>query len=247
MVRSWAARLGAHLGLAAVAVGVVAVVLALVVAPEAAIQGQPQRLMYVHVPGAWTAFAAFACVAVCSIAVLVRHGGPYDAVAGAAAELGVAMTAVTLAEGSIWGHSAWGVWWAWDPRLVSTAMLFVCYVAYLALRALPGDQERVRRRAAVAGLVFSVWVPIAHFSVLWWRTLHQPPTVLRPSLSAPPIAPLMLLALMTSVLAFTLGGAWYVRRRVLQAGRAASGGAAAVPLPRGDVASADVSSEEAPA
>ncbi|MEP9381901.1 cytochrome c biogenesis protein CcsA [Nocardioides cheoyonin] len=215
MVRSWAARAGTRLGPAALGVAAVAAVLALVVAPRAAIQGEPQRLMYVHVPGAWTAFAAFACVALCSIAVLLRRPGPYDAVARAAAELGVAMTALAIAEGSLWGHSAWGVWWAWDPRLVTTALLLVSYVAYLALRSLPGDEDRVRRRAAVAGLVFSVEVPIAHFSVLWWRTLHQPPTVLRPSLS-PPIAPLMLLALLVGVLAFTLAGAWYVRRRVLQ-------------------------------
>ena len=217
MVRSWASRAGARLGLAAVVVAVVAVPLALVVAPRAAIQGEPQRLMYAHVPAAWTAFAAFGCVALCSVAVLLRRRGPYDAVARAAAELGVAMTALAIAEGSVWGHSAWGVWWAWDPRLVSTALLLVSYVAYLALRSLPGDPERVHRRAAVAGLVFAVEVPVAHFSVLWWRTLHQPPTVLRPSLS-PPIAPLMLLALLTSVAAFTLAGAWYVRRRVLQLG-----------------------------
>jgi heme exporter protein C len=214
MARSAAAFVVARLGVAAAVVGLVAVILALMVAPEAAIQGQPQRLMYVHVPAAWTAFAAFACVALCSIAVLLRRPGRYDAVARAAAEVGVAMTAVAIAEGSLWGHSAWGVWWAWDPRLVSTALLLVSYVAYLALRSLPGDAERVSRRAAVAGLVFAGWVPVAHFSVLWWRTLHQPPTVLRPSLSPPPIAPLMLLALLTATLAFTLGAGWYVRRRV---------------------------------
>lgn len=232
MLRTWAVRAGTCLGPAALVVAAVAAVLALVVAPMAAIQGEPQRLMYVHVPAAWTAFAAIACVALCSIAVLVRHPGPYDAIAGAAAELGVAMAGLTIAEGSLWGRSAWGVWWAWDPRLVSTAMLFICYVAYLAMRALPGDPDRVRRRAAVAGVVFSVWVPIAHFSVLWWRTLHQPPTVLRPSLAAPPIAPLMLLALLASVLAFTLAGAWYVRRRVIVT--------AAVPasVPRGEGAPA---------
>lgn len=213
MARSAATFVVAKLGLAAVVVGLVSVVLALLVAPEAAIQGPPQRLMYVHVPAAWTAFAAFACVALCSIAVLLRRPGPYDAVARAAAEVGVAMTALTLAEGSLWGHSAWGVWWAWDPRLVSTALLFVSYVAYLALRALPGDPERVSRRAAVAGLVFAGWIPVVHGSVLWWRTLHQPPTLLQPSLS-PPIAPLMLLALLVSLLAFTLGAAWYVRCRV---------------------------------
>ena len=230
MVRSWTSWIGGRLGWAAAAAAAVAAVLALLVAPRAAIQGEPQRLMYVHVPSAWTAFAAFGCVAVCSLAVLLRRPGRYDAVARAAAELGVAMTALAIAEGSAWGHAAWGVWWAWDPRLVSTALLLVSYVAYLALRALPGDLDHVRRRAAVVGVVAAVWVPIAHFSVLWWRTLHQPPTVLRPSLS-PPIAPLMLLALMVSVLAFTLAGAWYVRRRVLQLTRTETTGGLGVTIP----------------
>jgi len=214
-VRSSLTRAADRAGPAALVAAGIAAVVALAVAPRAAIQGEAQRLMYVHVPGAWTAFAAFGCVALCSIAVLLRRPGPYDAVARAAAELGVAMTALTIMEGSLWGHTAWGVWWAWDPRLVSTAFLLVSYVAYLALRSLPGDPVRVQRRAAVAGLVFAVEVPVVHFSVLWWRTLHQPPTLLVPSLS-PPIAPLMLLALLLGVVTFSLGGLWYVRRRVRQ-------------------------------
>ena len=201
------------------AVGVLATVLALtampfalVLAPPERVQGQAQRLMYLHVPSAWTAFAAFGVVSVASAWVLLRGSRRADAVARAAAELGVAMTALTLAEGSIWGHAAWGVWWAWDPRLVTTAFLLLGYVGYLALRALPGDEARVRRRAAVAGLVLVVQVPVVHFSVLWWRTLHQPPTLLQPDLP-PPIAPMMLLTLLLAVAAFTAGGGWFVIRR----------------------------------
>jgi len=203
------------LGGAAVATAVVAGVLALAVAPADSVQGQSQRLMYVHVPSAWTAFLSFAAVWLSSAAVLLRVGRRWDAVAQAAAELGVVMTALAIAEGSIWGHEAWGVWWTWDPRLVTTALLLVLYIAYLAMRALPGDPVRTSRRAAVAGVLFFAQVPIVHFSVLWWRTLHQPPTLLRPSLS-PPMDPVMLLALLCSLAAFTLGGAWYVRRRVAQ-------------------------------
>ncbi len=206
-------RLG--LGGLAVVTAVAAAVLALGVAPPERIQGQAQRLMYLHVPAAWTAYLAFAVAAVAGIAVLLRGGARWDARVRAAAELGVGMTGLTLLEGSIWGHSAWGVWWTWDPRLVSTALLFLVYVAYLALRALPGDEERTSRRAAAVAVAGFALVPVVHFSVLWFRTLHQPPTLLRPDLEAP-IAASMLAALLTSLVAFTLAGAWFFRRRVAQ-------------------------------
>lgn len=198
-----------------IAVAVAAAVMALAVAPADAVQGQAQRLMYVHVPSAWTAFLAFGVVGVASAAVLLGVGRRWDAVAHAAAELGVAMTALAIAEGSVWGHSAWGVWWTWDPRLVTTSLMLVLYVAYLALRSLPGEPGRVRRRAAVLGVVALGIVPVVHFSVLWWRTLHQPPTLLRPDL-APPIASSMLVTLLLAVVAFMLAGGWWVRRRVAQ-------------------------------
>ena len=201
-----------RLGLAALAWSLVLLVMALVVAPPDALQGQSQRLMYLHVPAAWTAFAAFGVVAFCSLAVLSGGGERMWAVAGAAAELGVAMTGLTLAEGSIWGRAAWGVWWAWDPRLVSTAVLFLVYVAYLAARTLADASARGRRRVAVLGLCSSVLVPVVHFSVLWWRTLHQPPTLLAPD-AHPPIASVMLATLLVGVLTFSLAGAWYVVRR----------------------------------
>lgn len=201
-------------GLAAVT-AVAAAVLALAVAPPERIQGQAQRLMYLHVPAAWTAYLAFAVAAFAGIAVLLRGGARWDARVRAAAELGVGMTGLALLEGSIWGHSAWGVWWTWDPRLVSTALLFLVYVAYLGLRALPGDEERTSRLAAGVAVLGFALVPVVHFSVLWFRTLHQPPTLLRPDLDAP-IAGSMLAALLTSLVAFTLAGAWFFRRRVAQ-------------------------------
>jgi heme exporter protein C len=202
------------LGACALGAAALALVLGLVVAPQAAIQGQPQRLMYLHVPSAWTAFLCFGCVALCSLAQLLRRPGPWSAIAQAAAEVGVVTTALTLLEGSLWGHSAWGVWWAWDPRLVSTALLFVSYLAYLSLRALPGG--RVQRVAAWVGLASAFEIVVVHFSVIWWRTLHQPPTLIQPTLTPPPIAGLMLLALLAALVASTLGAAWYVRARVDQ-------------------------------
>jgi heme exporter protein C len=207
-----ALRVARALGIAAVVWMGALLVMALLVAPPDALQGQSQRLMYLHVPAAWTAFAAFGVVAVCSVALLLGGRERMWAVSGAAAELGVAMTGLTLAEGSIWGHAAWGVWWAWDPRLVSTAVLFLVYVAYLAGRSLAGTSWSRRLRVAAVGACSALLVPVVHFSVLWWRTLHQPPTHLAPSLH-PPIDPLMLTALLVGVVSFSLAGSWYVVRR----------------------------------
>lgn len=201
--------LGVAAGLAAAA----ALVLGLVVAPPDALQGEPQRLMYVHVPAAWTAFASFAVVLTASVGYLWRRRPASDATAQAAAELGVGMTALAIALGSIWGRSVWGVWWTWDARLVSTAVLLLIYLGYLGVRGLSDDPELNARRAAVIGIAGFVQVPIVHFSVLWWRTLHQDPTILAPG-ETPPIAPLMAAALGAGVLAFTLTGAWFVLHRV---------------------------------
>lgn len=194
--------------------GVVAtLVLGLVIAPPDAVQGQAQRLMYVHVPAALTAYLSFATVLVASVAYLVRRNLRWDGRARAAAELGVGMTGLTLALGSLWAHPVWGVWWAWDPRLVSTTMLLLVYVGYLGVRGLADDAHVNARRAAVIGVLGFVDVPIVHFSVLWWRTLHQPPTVLSPDMS-PPIAPAMLAALLAGWATFTLLGCWVFLRRV---------------------------------
>jgi heme exporter protein C len=205
-------------GLAAAA-AVVLLVLGLVVAPADAVQGQPQRLMYVHVPAAWVAYLAFAVVLVASVAYLIRRDLRWDIRAQAAAELGIGLTALTIALGMIWGRPVWGVWWAWEPRLVTTAILLLVYVGYLAVRGLSADRHANARRAAVVGVVSFVNVPVVHFSVVWWRTLHQPPTVLRHGGPSSAIEPIMLAALLSGVVAFTLGAGWlYLRRlRILTA------------------------------
>lgn len=188
-------------------------VLGLVVAPPDAVQGQAQRLMYVHVPAAWVAYLAFATVLVASVAYLVRRDLRWDRRAQAAAELGVGLTALAIALGSIWGRPVWGVWWTWDPRLVTTVVLLLVYIGYLGVRGLASDPHVNARRAAVVGVVGFVNVPIAHFSVVWWRTVHQPPTVLRPGGPAA-IEPVMLAALLAGVVAFTLGAVWLGLRRL---------------------------------
>lgn len=197
--------------LTAVTLLVLGSVVGLVVAPPDRLQGDLQRLMYIHVPTAWVAYLAFAVTLVCSVAWLRTRREDWDHRAHAAVEVGVVFTAVTLALGSIWGKPVWGVWWTWDARLITTALLLLVYLGYLALRRATDDPTVRARRAAVWGIVAFVQVPIVHMSVVWWRTLHQPPSVLRPG--APAIGGTMLLALLLNVAAFTAVFAAIARRR----------------------------------
>ncbi|GAA4431279.1 hypothetical protein GCM10023169_35650 [Georgenia halophila] len=209
----------------AVAAGVpcaLAVLLALVVAPVDAVQGPIQRLMYLHVPAAWCAYLCFFAVLLASARHLRRRTSRSDRLARAAAEVGVVLTAVTLATGSIWGAGTWGTWWVWDARVTTTVAMGLVYVAYLALRG----ATTTRTPAAVVGVAGFTVVPVVHFSVLWWRSLHQPPTVLAPDLT-PPLDPLMGLALAVAVAALTVVTAWVVSARTAALSRADA--AAAVP------------------
>ncbi|MGH3979428.1 MAG: cytochrome c biogenesis protein CcsA [Pseudonocardiaceae bacterium] len=182
------------------------------VAPPDRLQGDLQRLMYVHVPAAWIAYLAFAVTLGGSAGWLWRRRPEHDRLAASAAELGVFFTGLALVLGSIWGKPVWGVWWTWDPRLVTTALMFFVYLGYLALRRATLDPVARARRSAVYGMVAFVQVPIVHMSVLWWRTLHQPPTVLRPG--DPTIDHGMLAALLVNVAAFTVVFLLLLRGRI---------------------------------
>jgi heme exporter protein C len=193
------------LGIASVlALGTLAI-LGLVVSPPDAVQSDAVRLLYLHVPSAWLAYLAFFVTAVASVLWLVprTRSRPWDRIAGASAELGVIFTGLTLVVGSLWGRPVWGVWWAWDARLVTTAVLFFLYLGYLALRQIPGEPDTVATRSAIAALVAFVDVPIVHFSVTWWRTLHQQGTVFNPELRAH-IHGVMAFTLWFAVLTFTI-------------------------------------------
>jgi heme exporter protein C len=196
---------------ALVALGVLAV-LGLWVAPPDAVQRDAQRLMYVHVPAAWLAYLAFGVTALGSALYLWRRtrSAVWDRIAGASAEIGVVFTGLTLVLGSLWGRPVWGIWWAWDARLVSTAVLFFLFVGYLALRRIPGPGKATR--CAIAALIAFVDVPIVHFSVDWWRTLHQEGTVFNEELSAN-IHGTMAFTLFWGVLAFTLVYVYLLDRR----------------------------------
>ena len=188
-----------------IAIGVsVAVALFLaMVSPADTVQGELVRIMYVHVPAAWLAYLAFTVTLVGSVGYLVTRRLSWDRVAASSAEIGVYFTGLAIGLGMIWAKPTWGVWWTWDARLTLTAVMFFVYVGYLALRN-TADDSRVRAgRSAVLGILGAALIPLVHFSVVWWRTLHQPASLLRPD--GPAIQdPLILWALLTGVFAFTV-------------------------------------------
>lgn len=181
-------------------------------APREIVQGNVQRIMYLHVPSVLTAYLAFGLVLVASIVYLASRRAVWDRLAASAAELGVLFTGITIASGSIWGRPTWGTWWTWDARLTSTAVLFIVYVGYLLLRGMIEDPDARARAAAVVGIVGAANMPIVHFSVKWWRALHQPSTILGPEPS--PISPEIRLALLINWLALTLVFAYFLSRRM---------------------------------
>ncbi len=202
-------RLAKILGVGAGMLLAVGLWLGLVQAPPDAVQGEVQRIMYVHVPSILTAYLAFTVVLVASIAYLLRGTRGWDRLAHASAEVGVVFTAVTLVTGSIWGKPIWGVWWTWDARLTGTAVLFLIYVGYLMLRSVVDDRDRAGRYAAVVGILGFFDIIFTHMAVKWFRTLHQPSTLERGSISM-----VLLVPLMVNLGAFVLLYAYFLMRRV---------------------------------
>ena len=202
------------LGAATLVALAVQVVLALWVAPADANQGDAQRLMYVHVPAAWLAYLAFTVTAVASALWLWprTRAVKWDLLAGASAEVGVVFTALTLVLGSMWGRPVWGTWWEWDARLTTTAVLLFLYLGYLALRRTGDGPDERGKRCAIAALIAFADVPVVHFSVTWWETLHQEATVFNPKLETN-ITGTMAWTLLWSVVAFTVLYAYLVANR----------------------------------
>jgi heme exporter protein C len=184
--------------------------------PAERLQGQTVRIVLVHVPTAWLGMAGWSAIALASLTELVwRH--PLAAIAArASAAPGAAFAAVCLATGSIWGRPAWGTWWVWDGRLTSMLVLLFLYFGYMALAAAVDREGGSSRIAAIFGLVGAVNIPIIHYSVIWWNSLHQAPSL---SLGSSAMAPAFLWPLLVSTLGFSLlfGGVVLARMRAILA------------------------------
>ena len=206
------------IGALAIASMVWVVIGGLFVTPKDVDQGDAVRIMYVHVPTAWVAYLAFIVTALASACWLLsrKHSMGFDRVAGASAEVGVIFMAMTLLSGSLWGRITWGTYWAWDPRLTTTSFLLVTYIGYLAVRGLGGSLEQRARRSAVIALLAVLEIPLVHFSVLMWRSLHQEASVLSGDGDIK-MDGSMLTTLLVGVIGFTCTFAWLVmhRQRVL--------------------------------
>jgi heme exporter protein C len=203
------------LGVAALVAVAAASVVGLLLVPADLNQGDAQRIMYPHVASAWIAYLSFGVTAAAGALWLWRRDLRFDAVALAGAEIGVIFTAFAIWAGMMWGRPVWGVYWQWeDPRLTTTALLLALYVGYLLLRRLTDDPLRRATRAAVVGLVAAVDIPIVHFSVVWWRGLHQEATFASPERVLDPAAPgIFVAALLSMLAAFTLTWAYLMIRR----------------------------------
>jgi len=192
-----------------VASGVLAV-LGLVASPADTELGETVRLLYVHVPVVAAAYLAIVITTVGSVAVLWKRSQWWDLVAGSAAELATLLTALTLVTGMIWGRPTWGVFWVWDARLTSTAVLFLLLLGYLAVRRTTTDQVSRATRSAVVGMLLLPNVVIVNRSVEWWRSLHQDPTLITLD---PKIDGLQLFTLVFGIATATLLLVWLLIHR----------------------------------
>jgi heme exporter protein C len=173
----------------------------LFLAPPDYLQGETVRILYIHVPAAWLAMAGWAGIAVASLMQMVwRH--PLAAVAARATAVpGAVFTFICLATGSLWGRPAWGTWWEWDGRMTSMLVLLFVYIGFIALAEAERERGGEGRLAAIFGLVGAINLPIIHYSVLWWRTLHQGQSI---GVTGSSIHGSMLWPLLVSALGFTL-------------------------------------------
>ncbi|MBF6593171.1 MAG: cytochrome c biogenesis protein CcsA [Thermaceae bacterium] len=172
-------------------------------APPDANQGWLVRILYLHVPMAWLCYLAIFGTLAYSVAYLVRRNPHYDRVAAVSAEIGLLFSALTVLTGALWGRPTWGVYWTWEPRLTTFAILIAVYVGYFIVRSAIEDPELRANASAAIGILGSINVPISYMSVKWWRSLHQTQTI---DLTTGKVnmEPSMLLALMVNLLAFTL-------------------------------------------
>ena len=172
----------------------------LVLAPTDYQQGESFRIMYVHVPSAWMSMFVYMTIAGAGILGLVWKVKLGDVIARAAAPLGASFTFLALVTGSLWGKPMWGTWWVWDARLTSELILLFLYLGYIALQNAIEDRRVAARAGAVLAVIGTVNIPIIHYSVMWWSTLHQAASVSK--MAKPSIHPTMLIPLLIMIAAF---------------------------------------------
>lgn len=194
------------LDISAIAGTTTALVVALAV-PAEQTQGHLSKMLFVHVPSIYLAYVAFAVTLVGSAAYLITRNLKWDRLAGASGEVGVFFTGLAILLGMVWAKPTWGVWWTWEPRLTTTAVMLMIYIGYLAVRSFADDPDKRARWSAIVGVVGFIDVPIVYLSVYWWRTLHQPPS------SPRSVAPEILFALLLNLLAFTVVYVYLLGRR----------------------------------
>jgi heme exporter protein C len=185
--------------------GVIGLYGGLVVAPADYQQGESFRMIYVHVPSAWMSLFAYIFMAANGFIALVWRIKLSETLAMAAAPVGAAFTFITLVTGSLWGKPMWGTWWTWDARLTSELVLLFLYLGVIGLYHAIEDTRQAARAAAFLAIVGSVNLPIVHYSVQWWNTLHQGSTVSlmgQSHISASMLWPLLTLAFATHVYFF---------------------------------------------
>jgi heme exporter protein C len=197
-----AERLRPWLLWSAVAMMAVAAYGGLVLAPPDYQQKDAFRIIYVHVPAATLSLSVYIVLAVAAAIGIIWRIKLAHAVAAACAPVGASLAVLTLATGSIWGKPMWGTWWEWDPRLTSELIQLFLYLGYMALRSSFDDTQRADRASAILAIVGVVNVPIVKYSVVWWNSLHQGPSISK--LSAPSISSPMLWPLLLMMLAFML-------------------------------------------
>jgi len=176
-------------------------------------QGATVRIMFIHVPASIMAMGVYVCLGVASFFGLVFRHSLADAAAKAAAPLGAGFTVLALATGSLWGRPMWGTWWVWDARLTSVVVELLLYLGYMAIHAAIDDEAKAARAAAILALIGLVNLPIIHYSVNWWNTLHQGSSLLKTG--GPGLAPVYLAPLLVMLAAYAVlfGALWLVRIR----------------------------------
>jgi len=201
-IYSFAARLTPWFAWPAAVLILVALYDGLFIAPPDYQQGEAYRIIYVHVPSAWMSLMVYTTMAVSAAVGLIWRIKVAHAVAASCATIGATFTFAALVSGSLWGAPMWGTYWVWDPRLVSELILLFLFLGYMALRSAVDDVQRADRVSAVLAIVGVVNVPIIHYSVEWWNSLHQTASVMK--FSKPTMPASMLIPLLTMTLGFTL-------------------------------------------